>query len=167
MRTPPDRQNFPQRNRIVCGMTLGTVLIEAPLKSGAMITMEKAEAQGRPLFALPGRVDNENAKGNNRLIKSGRALLVETAEEVAASLDGERDLFGSFQKPHAIPVVRLEPEEENLLNMLPAEEISIEKIAAMTKLPMMKLNVLLMSLILNKVIKEFPGKIYKKSMRAR
>lgn len=72
MKTPPDRQNFPQRNRIVSGMTLGTVLIEAPLESGAMITMQKGFSQGRKLFAVPGRVNDESFQGNHRLIKAGK-----------------------------------------------------------------------------------------------
>lgn len=167
MRTPPDRQNFPRRNRIVSGMTRCALLIEAPIKSGAMITMDQAEAQGRPLFALPNRVDDVNAKGNHCLIKSGRASLVEEAADIIAAMDGEKDLFGPFDKKTAPARVFLEPEEENLLKLLSNEEAGIEKIASITKLPMMKLNVLLMSLVLKKVIKEFPGKIYKRVLPAR
>jgi len=62
MSTAPDRQNFPQRNRIVSGMTLATLLIEAPIKSGAMITMDRAWQQKRTLFALPGRADSETSE---------------------------------------------------------------------------------------------------------
>lgn len=168
MSTPPDRQNFPQRNRIVSGMTLGTLLIEAPLKSGAMITMELAQKQKRALFALPNRVDNENAKGNHQLIKSGRAHLVESADDVIAFFEQEKDLFGPVTKHSAsAPSIPLSLEEENFLKMLPVEESSIETIVTLTKLPIMKLNVLLMSLVLKKVIKEFPGKIYKKILYAR
>ena len=87
MTTPPERQNFPQRNRIVSGMTLGTVLIEAPLKSGAMITVEKALTQKRRTYALPGRTDQETFKGNHHLIKNGRAALIENAQDVAESFE--------------------------------------------------------------------------------
>ena len=165
MATPPDRQNFPQRNRIVSGMTIGTILIEAPAKSGAMITMEKGLAQGRRLFALPGRADSENFRGNHLLIKQGEASLVENAYDV---LDGFNDLFARQSKkmPSVAMGPLLEKEEEELLRQLPVEEISLEAIEQKTKLPIRNLNILLMSLILKRVIKEYPGKIYKKIMPA-
>lgn len=160
MMTPPDRQNFPQRNRIVSGMTLGTLLIEAPRESGAMLTMNKALSQGgRRLFALPGRVDNENFQGNHWLIKTGKAQLVESAEDIAQSFDS---LFSAVPKEVKQRPV-LEKEEEDFLDLLPNEEQTIDEIARLTKLPIMKLNVLLMSTVMKKVLKEFPGKIYKKA----
>jgi DNA processing protein len=109
MNTPPDRQNFPQRNRIVSAMTMGTLLIEAPEKSGA------------------------------------------------------NDLFPSaLIEKNSIPQFLLEKEEETFLSQLPKTEVSIEEITQTTKLPIRKINVLLMSLVLKRVIKEFPGKIYRK-----
>lgn len=160
METPPDRQNFPQRNRIVSGMSMGVVLIEAPLKSGAMITMEKAKAYKRKLFVLPGRAGDENFKGNHTLIKQG-AQLVENANDIANAFDS---LFVFQTEESAGPEhqVFLEKEEKELLHKMPNEELTVDELAEYTKLPIMKLNVLLMSLILKKVIKEYPGKIYKK-----
>lgn len=162
MATPPDRQNFPQRNRIVSGMTIGTLLIEAPDKSGAMITMEKGAAQGRPLFAIPGRADSDHFRGNHLLIKRGQARLVENVPDVLNS-------FGSlFSRPTPVKPqisgVALENEEKELLHLLPVEEISIEQIEQQTKLPIRKLNILLMSLVLKRMIREYPGKLYKKVM---
>lgn len=156
--TPPNKSNFPRRNRIVSALTLGTLLIEAPEKSGAMITMEKAKSQGRPLFALPGRVDIESFKGNHLLIKSGQAKLVENAADILSHFN---DLFSfAFNpKPKAKP---LSQEEESLLEKLPNEELAIEEILKRTDLPVVKLNILLMSLVLRKAIREYPGKVYKK-----
>lgn len=165
METPPDRQNFPQRNRIVSGMSMGVVLIEAPLKSGAMITMEKAKDQQRQLFALPGRVDNPNYAGNHALIKGGHAQLIENAADIAAYYG---DLFGGqLINKKATPQVVLDKDEEDLLNKLPSNEINIEELVVLTKLPIKKINILLMSLLLKKAIKEFPGKVYKKALCAR
>lgn len=161
MTTPPDRQNFPQRNRIVSGMTMGTVLIEAPQKSGAMITMEKGLSQGRNLFALPGRVDSENFQGNHLLIKTGQAQLVENAGDI---LNGYQNLFGQKTSPILQPRILLETEEEEFLRLLPCEEFSGETLEHLTKLPVRKINILLMSLILKRAIKEFPGRLYKKMM---
>ncbi len=159
MDAPPEKHNFPRRNRLVSGLTLGTLLIEAPLKSGAMITMDLAWSQKKKLFALPGRIDNENFKGNHSLIKSGRAQLVEDSEDIARCFYD--DLFAAMPL-QAKPRPVLETDEELLLNTLPNEELSIEDLIELTKLPVMKLNGLLMSLLLKKMIKEFPGKVYKK-----
>lgn len=160
MQAPPDRQNFPQRNRIVSALTLATVLIEAPVKSGAMLTMENAQRHGRKLFALPGRVDSGSFEGNHLLIKRGQAQLVENAQEI---VDSFGDLFaGSAKTIKEQSIPSLEKEEEDLLKLLPKEESSIEELLFITKLPIMKLNILLMSLMLKQVIKEFPGKVYKR-----
>lgn len=157
----PDKQHFPRRNRLVSGMTMGTVLIEAPKKSGAMITMDRAYTQGRKLFALPGRADNENFRGNHTLIKKGHAKLVESARDIA---DSFQDLFAFStetveRKRQGLP---LESEEKNLLAKMPDEELTVEELIKVTNTPIVRLNVLLMGLVLKKWVKEFPGKIYKK-----
>lgn len=159
--TPPDRQHFPQRNRIVSGMTLGTILMEAPKQSGAMITVGQALSQGRKVFALPGRADQDNFKGNHELIKNDQAQLIENSQDVIMQFD---DLLGplSFKSSVQRAFPQLEKEEADFIQLLPAEELSIEDIASQTKLPMAKVNVLLFSLVLKKMIKEYPGKIYKK-----
>lgn len=161
MRTPPDKPNFPQRNRIVAALTLGTLLIEAPEKSGAMLTMERARKFGRPCFAIPGRLDSENFQGNHSLIKAGYAKLVVNSEDIASSFESLFSTHPMSSSP-VKPQISLEPEERNLLSLLPNEELSIEEIIGITKLSVMKLNVLLMSLVIKKVIKEYPGKLYKK-----
>ncbi len=161
MKTPPNRQNFPQRNRIVSGLSLGTVLIEAPLDSGAMITMHKAFFQHRQLFAVPGRTDFETFQGNHHLIKTGIAKLVEQAEDVSECFEG---LLGGFKhQPNLVrEKIDLEPEEEKFLAQIPSRDLSFDEVAGLTKLTAMQLNILLMGLVLKKVIKEYPGKIYKK-----
>lgn len=158
MATPPDRQNFPQRNRIISGISKGIVLIEAPEKSGSMITMEKGLAQGKKLFALPGRADIESFRGNHLIIKRGEAKLVENVDDIL----GYTPTFSpslAEKTEHS----ELEKEEESFLNALPHEEFNIEMIEQLTKLSSQKIAVLLMSLILKRAIKEFPGRLYKKT----
>lgn len=77
----PDRTTFPYRNRIVSGLCLGTCVVEAPPKSGALLTADIALEQGRSVFAVPGRVDSPTSRGTNRLIKNG-ARLVEDVEDI-------------------------------------------------------------------------------------
>lgn len=158
MATPPDRQNFPQRNRIVSGMSLGTVLVEAPSHSGAILTAERAIGQGRPVFAMPGRVDQECFRGNHDLIKRGKAHLIENAQDVLKH-------FNDFSLPLDYKQVRsvsLSDEEEAILKNFSKQERSVEELVMELQWPIAKINVLLMSLVLKKVIKEYPGKIYKK-----
>lgn len=160
MNTPPDRQNFPQRNRIVSALSLGVFLVEAPRKSGAILTLERARQQDKKIFALPGRVDMESFQGNHEWIKQGRAALVENAVDIANQFDTLLALKTREIEPP--PPIFLEPEEIELMKLLPTMEVQMETIAQQTRLPASKLNVLLMGLVLKGAVKEFPGKIYKK-----
>jgi len=82
---PPRAEHFPQRNRIIAGLSLGTLVIEGGLRSGSLITAGQALEQGRDVFALPGPVDNRNSHGCHKLLREG-ATLVESPEELAALL---------------------------------------------------------------------------------
>jgi DNA processing protein len=157
MITPPDRRHFPQRNRIVSGLTRATLLIEAPEQSGALITMDRAEEQGKKLFALPGRIDQPNFRGNHQLLKSGRAKLVENACEILDALDIKA------QKPKIVERKGvLSDAEHSFLDLFPSEEVAIDDILNASSLPITKVNALLMSLMLKKRLREYPGKVYKK-----
>ena len=94
---PGDRQSFPVRNRIVAGMTLGTVVVEANLTSGALITANFANEYGRQVFAVPGRIDSPRSKGCHDLIKKG-AKLCESAEDILS----EFEVLVSDNEPSAI-----------------------------------------------------------------
>lgn len=158
MRTPPDKPNFPQRNWTVSGLSLGTLLVEAPLKSGAMITMDRSKRYNRKLYALPGRVDGEQFRGNHAWIKQG-AQLVENVQDITNSFDF---LFPNIENRTCQMKPLLEKEEEELLQALSPQEMTLEEISRVTQVPIAKLNVLLMSLMIKKAIREYPGKIYKK-----
>jgi DNA processing protein len=113
--TPPNKENFPRRNRIVSGMSRGVMVVEADVKSGALITARQAvEDHGRPVFALPGRVDNPQSAGPHKLIREG-AVLVENLDDIVHALDPlpqnavEPGLFSSFAEMIDDPETGREP----------------------------------------------------------
>lgn len=87
METDPDRKNFPQRNRIVAGMTQGTLFIEGPEESGARQTVKKAFSYRRKVFALRGRGQERECQGNDRLIRGNQAILIENAQDLIRHLE--------------------------------------------------------------------------------
>jgi DNA processing protein len=157
MQMPPARGLFPKRNRVISGMSQGVCLIESPQKGGGMITMQIAEQQKKPLFALPGRVDWPTFEGNHALLKQQKVRLVENGNDLLKSLN-----LSQNQEVKRTTSSALTPEERAFLEKLPAEEKSIEELVLLTQLPIIQLNVLVTRLVLKKVMKEFPGKIYKR-----
>jgi DNA processing protein len=163
MAKPPDKWHFPRRNRLISAFCKGIILIEAPLKSGAMITMELAHKDRKKCFVIPGRIDAETFRGNHFLIKTQKAQLVENTQEMLSILEPQKKP-GSNQPslPLRSVYLGLSEDEQHLLHLFPAEEIAFEDLASKTALPIAKLGALLIGLVLKQVIREFPGKFYKK-----
>jgi len=101
--TPPRRVNFPQRNRIIAGISLGTLVVEAARRSGSLITARQAVTLGREVFAIPGSIHNPLARGCHELIKAG-ASLVETADDILRELDFSAFFASHLARPPASPV---------------------------------------------------------------
>jgi DNA processing protein len=158
-----DKQSFAIRNRIVAGMTLGTVVVEADLHSGALITANFATEYGRQVFAVPGRIDSPRSKGCHDLIKKG-AKLCEGAEDILSEFEY---LFPSSNKPPSpgetgvLPALELSENEQKVLDALRTDdETSIDEVIRKSGLPSSAVSVALLSLEMKRVVKQLPGKLF-------
>jgi DNA processing protein len=159
---PADKQSFPIRNRIVAGMTLGTVVVEANLTSGALITSNFATEYGRQVFAVPGRIDSPRSKGCHELIKNG-AMLCESAEDILGEFEY---LFPASNRPPApnetgvLPALELSSNEQKVFQTLDHEEVPIDHIIQKSGLPASAVSVALLGLEMKRLVKQLPGKIF-------
>ncbi|MBI3853464.1 MAG: DNA-protecting protein DprA [Verrucomicrobia bacterium] len=157
-----DKQSFPIRNRIVAGMTLGTIVVEANLTSGALITANMAVENGRQIFAVPGRIDSPRSKGCHELIKKG-AKLCEGAEDVLSEFEY---LFPASNRPPgasetgALPALTLSENEQRVYDALSNEESSTDEVIRRSGLPSSTVSVALLGLEMKRLIKQLPGKLF-------
>ncbi len=159
--TEPLPYNFPRRNRIVSGLSLGVLVVEANIKSGALITAEFALEQGKEVFAVPGRADSPLSGGPHALIRQG-AKLVLSAGDILDELPIE-SLPKAAEHGHRAPVCGLDAlseEESRLMEILTEESRSLDELEARTGLSVPLLMPTLLSLQMRRMLRERPGKVY-------
>lgn len=152
--TPPAGYHFPGRNRIISGMALGTVVIEAGIKSGSLITANYALDQGREVFAVPGDITHYNSMGTNRLIKDGAKVVLDVndiLEELNFGISPlERHSGGGAGKNRE----DLGVEDKKIISALKIEDLYDEELADKTNIPLDKLYELLLELELKGLVKK-------------
>lgn len=158
-----DRSNFPRRNRIISGLSLGVIVVEGDYQSGAMITAKEALEQGREVFAVPGNVGLEGSRGPHWLIKQG-AKLVENVQDILDEINFQ-PLTSNIQtniktqEPKPKPL-NLTPEEEKILAAVSDEPKHIDVIAvAVGVLPSQAASTLMM-LEIKQLVRQLPGKMF-------
>src|SRR5213594_76818 len=154
-----DKQSFPIRNRIVAGMTLGTVVVEANLTSGALITAGMAIDNGRQIFAVPGRIDSPQSKGCHDLIKKG-AKLCEGAEDILSEFEYLFPSSNRLPSPAdtgALPALTLSDNEQKVYDLLSNDETTMDEVIRRSGLSASVVSVTLLGLEMKRLIRQLPG----------
>ena len=159
--TPPAAGQFPARNRIVSGMCQATVVVEAPVRSGALITADLALEQGREVMAVPGPIDQPQSAGTLMLLSQG-AKLVTSVEDILCELamPSERPLPGLSAPPKAEILGDLPADEARILKVLGPEPRHVDRITAESGLPAAVVTGLLLVLELKAFVVQLPGNLY-------
>ncbi len=171
----PDAKNFPVRNRIIAGLSMGVLIVEAAQRSGSLLTAKAAVGNNREVMAIPGRIDSPLSVGTHQLIKEG-ATLVTCIEDVMDAIG----IIGEGLKPHVaaasqaaedkmqrslfeLPSLKLSVNEKSLYGCLGAEPIHVEDIISDSRLSVANINSSLISLRLKGLVKQLPGNMFKKN----
>jgi DNA processing protein len=156
--TPPLAQNFPKRNRIIAALSQGTVVVEAALKSGSLITAHQAAEQGKDVFAIPGSIHSPQSRGCHALLKQG-AKLVETAQDVLEELS----IVHAAPTPGPAPEVEaLSEREDGILAALGFDPVSLDALVARTGIAAAHLQAKLLELELRGDLARLPGGLYQR-----
>jgi len=153
--TPPDASNFPPRNRIISGLSLAVVVVEAGETSGALITAEFAAEQGREVFAVPGSILASQSKGTNKLIQRG-ALPLLSASDLMQALD----LTRVGEQKAARKILPADETEARLLNVLGNEPLHVDEIRNQAELPIEKVSAALALMELKGMVRQVGGMNY-------
>lgn len=167
--TPPLAANFPKRNRIISGLARGTLVVEAALQSGSLITARLAAEQGKDVFAIPGSIHSAQARGCHALIKQG-AKLVECAQDVLEELHLTSSQVAATNSvaAHAVPTESedlLEP-HSGLISALGFDPVSLDVLQARTGLDTPSLQAQLMELELQNRVARLPGGLFQRIAHA-
>ncbi len=153
----PDAQNFPARNRIISGLSLGVVVVEAPARSGALITATFAADQGRDVFVVPGSVLASNSEGSNALLRDG-ARLVRGSEDILEDLNlGSKSTALAVQSQLA-----LDEHERALYRAIQEEPKHIDELAESTGQAAQKVSATLMTMELRGLVRNLGAQFYVK-----
>ncbi len=156
--TPPLNANFPKRNRIISGLSVGTLVVEAALKSGSLITARLASEQGKDVFAIPGSIHSPQSRGCHYLIKQG-AKLVETAQDVMEELKIPLSSIATLLNDDD----EEQPEgDSSFLSALGFDIVSLDALQARTGLPTPELQAKLLELELDGFVTRLPGGLFQR-----
>jgi DNA processing protein len=155
--TPPEAKNFPVRNRLISGLALGVVVVEAPENSGALLTADHAAEQGRDVFAVPGNVTARSSVGANRLIQSGAKLVI-SADDILDELNLTRSTVET--RTQLREIAPSDPTEASLARCLGAEPLHIDELCQLCGLPITQVSSTLALMELKGMVRRLEGMQY-------
>jgi len=159
--TIPDRENFPKRNRIIAGLADLTIVVEANIKGGALITADLANSYNRDVFAYPGRINDEFSRGCNFLIKTNRANLMTKLADLEYLMGWNTDKVSSVKTQLSLPI-NLTGDEQILADILYANgSLAVDELALLTGFQQSKLVMTILGMEMKGSIISLPGKVYK------
>jgi DNA processing protein len=166
MRTAVLAGNFPTRNRIISGLSLGVLVVEAARRSGSLITAREASEQGRAVFALPGRVDSPLSQGTNEFIRSG-VTLVQNLDDILSDLGTVGEKLGEeHPQPSSGLASGLDETERTLLSALSDGPVSLDDLVRRSDLPSAKVTATLTMLVLKGHVAQQPGSVFARKRRS-
>jgi DNA processing protein len=158
--TNPDRENFPKRNRVIAGLADAIVVIESAMKGGALITANIANSYNRDVFAVPGKIGDKLSEGCNFLIKTNKAALIQSAEDIKYIMRWETKKESSSRQKKIF--MEFTPDEELIMKILEeTRESSFDYFIQKLGLSSSKLATALLNLEFEGMIKTLPGKMYR------
>ena len=152
--TKPNKENFPWRNRLISGLSLGVVVVEAAAESGALITARSALAQNREVFAVPGNIISANSAGTNELIKKG-AKLVRSVDDIIEEL---APMLKGYVRTRQTAVIEMTEDEKRLCDILTGEPMHIDLVSRELSLSPAQALAILLNLELKGIVKQADGK---------
>lgn len=159
--TPPDKQNFPARNRIVAGISDAVIVVESGIKGGSLITAELANGYNKDVFAFPGRAHDSKSTGCNYLIKNNKAMLITSADDVLENMSWKENKKKPAKKQREL-FIEFSAEEKVVVDILQTlEQIHIDELYFKSKLSSSAVAQALLMLEMQGIIASLPGKIYK------
>ncbi len=161
--TKPDKQNFPSRNRVVAGISDAIVVVETGIKGGSLITAELGNGYNKDVFAFPGRINDVKSEGCNYLIKSNKAGLITSADDLLENMGWKPSVKPSIKKQREL-FIELSADEKIIVDILQSQEqVHIDELYLKSKLSSSAVAAALLMLEMQNVVLSLPGKIYKMS----